>query len=119
MVRESPTRYDGRLAEPIVGASAELEKLWQLSWYEKATLKLDEAINLTKLGVRLTPVLFRITKGIVMRDWKTTVAGVVKAIFSVLTILGVSTGNITEALITAVLVTVADLVQAWLTPDKK
>jgi len=43
----------------------------------------------------------------------------VKAIFSVLTILGVSTGNITEALITAVLVTVADLVQAWLMPDKK
>lgn len=86
---------------------------------ERIVDKVEDAWQTTKLVVVLTPYLFTIIKGYVMKDWKTTISGIVKAIFSVLTIFGVSTGNITEALITAFLWAGAEIVQSIWTPDKK
>lgn len=118
MVRELPTRYEGRFAEPIVGHNQELEKLWQLSWYESVTLQLDSLLKLANLSFRLTPHVLTIAKGAYMKDWKTTVSGVVKAVFSVLTIFGISTGHLTEALVTAFLAAGVEIVQSIFTADK-
>jgi hypothetical protein len=86
---------------------------------ERAIDKIKDAWQITKLVVVLTPHLFTIIKGYFMNNWKTTISGVVKAVFSVLTIFGVSTGHITEALITAFLWAGAEIVQSIFIPDKK
>jgi hypothetical protein len=114
------TPYEGRYAEPIDNtvARAEIEKLWELTDTEKLLLAWEDTKRNVRLITTLTPIIFTIAKGYVMKDWKTTIAGIVKAVFSVLTIFGISTGNITEALITAALFAIADLVQSWLMPDK-
>ena len=118
--RDALTPYEGRYAEPIdntVGR-AEIEKLWELTDTEKLLLAWEDTKRNVRLITTITPIIFTIVKGYVMKDWKTTIAGIVKAVFSVLTIFGISTGNITEALITAALFAIADLVQSWLMPDK-
>ena len=118
--RDALTPYEGRYAEPIDNtvARAEIEKLWELTDTEKLLLAWEDTKRNVRLITTLTPIIFTIAKGYVMKDWKTTIAGIVKAVFSVLTIFGISTGNITEALITAALFAIADLVQSWLMPDK-
>ena len=87
--------------------------------WERVTDKIEDIWTTTKIIAVITPHLFTLFKGYLMKDWKTTVSGVVKAIFSVLTIFGISTGNITEALITAFLAAGVEIVQSILTPDKK
>ncbi len=80
--REGLTRYEGRFAEPIdntVGR-AEIEKLWQLTWWERATLTFDDIAFKTKMVVALTPYMFTLSKGLVMKSWKTTVAALVGAV---------------------------------------
>ena len=86
---------------------------------ERVVDKVEDVWQTTKLVVVLTPYLFTIIKGYVMKDWKTTISGIVKAVFSVLTIFGISTGHITEALITAFLAAGAEIVQSYFMPDKK
>ena len=91
---------------------------YRTTW-ERFTDKVDHIWTTTKIIAVITPHLFTLFKGYLMKDWKTTTTGIVKAIFSVLTILGISTGNITEALITAFLTAAVEIVQSILTPDKK
>ncbi len=117
--REPLTPFDGRYAEPITVGNEEIEKLWEISALERAMLAWEEIKTNTQLVVVLTPVLFTIVRAYIMKDWKTTVTGVVKAVFSVLTIFGISTGNLTEALITAFIAAGVEIVQSILTPDKK
>ena len=87
--------------------------------WERSVDKLEDVWTTTKIIAVITPHLFTLLKGYIMKDWKTTVSGVVKAIFSVLTIFGISTGNITEALITAFIAAGVEIVQSILTADKK
>ncbi len=75
--------------------------------------------KLALLGIKLIPILITIKGSLMLKDWKTTIAGVVKIIFMALTVFGIQTGNITEALVTGVLYGIAEIVQAWYTPDKK
>ncbi len=117
--REPLTPFDGRYAEPITVGNEEIEKLWEIYALERAMLAWEEIKTNTQLVVVLTPVLFTIVRAYIMKDWKTTVTGVVKAVFSVLTIFGISTGNLTEALITAFIAAGVEIVQSILTPDKK
>lgn len=67
----------------------------------------------------LIPALFIIIKGLVMRDPKTTISGIVKAIFLVLSVVGINTGNLTEAMVTGLGYVIAEIYQAVWTPDKK
>lgn len=83
---------------------------------EPITLSLWDKI---RLGPMLLPSLFIITKGLLMKDLKTTISGIVKAIFLILSVFGISTGNLTEALVSAVLWGIAEIYQSIWTPDKK
>lgn len=69
--------------------------------------------------VRLMPYVFQIFRGVMMKDAKTTISGIVKAIFIVLSALGVGTGHLTEAMITGLGYIIADIYQAVWTADKK
>lgn len=70
-------------------------------------------------AVKLIPHIYTIIKGLIVKDWKTTASGVVKAAFFLLGVFGVSTGNVTEALVSAVVYAIVDIIQAWFTADKK
>ena len=72
-----------------------------------------------RLGPMLLPALFIIIKGLTMSDLKTTISGIVRAIFIILSVLGIGTGHVTEALVSACLAGIADVYQAIWTPDKK
>jgi hypothetical protein len=117
--REPPTQYEGRYAEPITTGDSEIEKLWELSTAEKLLLAWHDLKQNTTLVVQLTPILFTTIRGYMFKDWKTTLAGIVKTVFMLLTFFGVSTGNVTEAIVTAAVYGIAELVQAWYTPDNK
>jgi hypothetical protein len=71
-----------------------------------------------KMWYRLIPALFTLSKGIAMRDIKTTISGVIKAGFMLATLFGISTGNLTEAVITGVVYGIVEIYQAFQMPDK-
>jgi hypothetical protein len=71
-----------------------------------------------KMWYRLIPALFTLSKGIAMRDIKTTISGIVKAGFMLATLFGISTGNLTEAVITGVVYGIVEIYQAFQMPDK-
>lgn len=54
-----------------------------------------------------------------MKDIKTTISGVIKAGFMLATLFGISTGNLTEALVTGLTYAVVEIYQAFQIPDKK
>lgn len=91
---------------------------YRTAW-ERITDKVEDIWTTTKIIAVITPHLFTLFKGYIMKDWKTTISGIVKAGFSVLTIFGISTGHITEALITAFLAAGVEIVQSIFTADKK
>lgn len=77
--RDVLTPFDGRYAEPIdntVG-KAEIEKLWQLTASERIGLSIDKMVRVTKLVAGTTPHVFTTISGLIMKNWKTTVAGVI------------------------------------------
>lgn len=77
--RDVLTPFDGRYAEPIdntVG-KAEIEKLWQLTASERIGLSIDKMVRMTKLVAGTTPYMFTTIRGLIMKSWKTTVAGVI------------------------------------------
>jgi hypothetical protein len=78
--REPLTPFDGRYAEPIAETSGELEKLWQLTTAEKAILTYKDLKLKTLLVIALTPHVFTIIKGRLMKNWKTTITGIVGAL---------------------------------------
>lgn len=77
--RDTWTPEEVRYAEQIdntVGR-AEIEKLWQLTPYERITLAVDDTIRIAKLVTGTTPYVFTTLKGLIMKSWKTTVAGII------------------------------------------
>lgn len=77
--RDVLTPFDGRYAEPIdntVG-EGEIEKLWQLTPSERIGLSIDNMVRITKLVAGTTPHMFTTIRGLIMKSWKTTVAGVI------------------------------------------
>lgn len=77
--REPLTRYGGRYAEPLdntVGA-AEIEKLWEPKWYDGILVATADVARVTKLTLGTMPYLFSIIQGAIMKNWKTTVAGII------------------------------------------
>lgn len=124
-VKPRPIQRDDAL-EPINIPDRYLPKILQaidpsqfyigeLSFWEKAKLY----SKITYIAIRLIPYFITIKAGIMFNDWKTTTTGVVKAIFSVLAIFGISTGQVTEGLVLAIGYALADLLQAIFTSDAK
>ena len=74
--RDILTPFDGRFAEPIAG-NGEIEKLWQLTTSERIGLSIDKAVRVTKLVTGTVPHVFTTIRGLIMKSWKTTVAGVI------------------------------------------
>ena len=77
--REPLTPFDGRYAEPIdntVGRS-NVEKLWQPNWYDGILVAAADVARITKLTTGSIPHVFTIIKGLIMKSWKTTVAGII------------------------------------------
>lgn len=79
-VRRGPlTPYDGRYAELIdntVGRG-EIEKLWQPKWYDPILIATADVARVTKMTLGAMPYLFNIIQGAIVKNWKTTVAGIV------------------------------------------
>jgi hypothetical protein len=69
--------------------------------------------------IKLLPHLFTIIRGIIMQDMKTTISGIVKVVFMLATVLGISFGNVTETLVTGVIWGIVEIYQAFNTADKK
>ena len=77
--REPLTPYDGRYAELIdntVGRG-EIEKLWQPKWYDGILIATADVARVTKITLGTMPYLFNIIQGAIVKNWKTTVAGIV------------------------------------------
>ena len=77
--REPLTPYDGRYAELIdntVG-SGEIEKLWQPKWYDGILIATADVARVTKITLGTMPYLFNIIQGAIVKNWKTTVAGII------------------------------------------
>lgn len=53
---------------------------WKLSAWERLTLTVDDVILKTRLVVGLTPYLFQSMVGVQMKNWKTTLTGIIGAI---------------------------------------
>lgn len=53
---------------------------WKLTLWERVTLTIDDVILKTKLVVGITPYLFQSMIGVQMKNWKTTLTGIVGAV---------------------------------------
>ena len=53
---------------------------WKLTAWERVTLTIDDVILKTKLVVGITPYLFQSMIGVQMKNWKTTLTGIIGAI---------------------------------------
>jgi hypothetical protein len=78
--RDVWTPFDGRFAEPIPEDRTEIEKLLKLTLAERAILTYEEVKLKTRIVVLITPHVFTIIRGKVMKNWKTTVTGIIGAI---------------------------------------
>lgn len=77
--REPLTPYDGRYAQAIDNAvgRGEIEKLWQPKWYDGILIATADVARVTKITLGTLPYLFNIIQGAIVKNWKTTVAGIV------------------------------------------
>lgn len=78
--REPLTPFDGRYAEPIPEDRTEIEKLLKLTLAERAILTYEEVKLKTRIAILIAPHVFTIIRGKVMKNWKTTVTGIIGAI---------------------------------------
>jgi len=78
--RDVWTPFDGRFAEPIPQTSEEMDKLWELTLAERAILTYEEVKLKTRIAIMIAPHVFSIIRGKVMKNWKTTVTGIIGAI---------------------------------------
>lgn len=53
---------------------------WKLTLWERVTLTIDDVILKTKSVVGITPYLFQSMIGVQMKNWKTTLTGIIGAI---------------------------------------
>lgn len=103
---ERSLKLEDRLVEPLPVPTPPV--VFELSLWDKI-----------RLGPMLVPALFIIMKGLVMKDLKTTISGVVKVAFQIATIFGLALGNVDESLVTGVLWGIASIYQSFQMPDKK
>jgi hypothetical protein len=78
--RDVWTPFDGRYAEPIPEDRTEIEKLQKLTLAERAILTYEEVKLKTRIAILIAPHVFTIIRGKVMKNWKTTVTGIIGAI---------------------------------------
>lgn len=108
-----PSRYLPKVIDAL--ASWQIYQENEMSLWEKAKYY----AKLSYIAIQLVPYFITIKTGIMFNDWKTTTAGIVKAVFTVLAIFGISTGQVTESLVLAIGYAIADLLQAIFTGDSK
>lgn len=53
---------------------------WKLTLWERVTLTIDDVILKTRLVVGITPYLFQSMIGVQMKNWKTTLTGIIGAV---------------------------------------
>lgn len=75
--RPAPTRYDGLRPGPIEVGNNEVERLWQLTPLENAGLAVDSTLRAMKITAGLMPHVFNTIAGLIVKNWKTTIAAVV------------------------------------------
>ena len=75
--RDVPTPFDGRYAEPIEVGNSDIEKLWQPKWYDGILIATADIARITKLTMGTLPHIYTIIQGAIMKNWKTTVAGII------------------------------------------
>ncbi len=78
--RDVWTPFDGRYAEPIPEDREELDKVAELTLAERAILTYEEVKLKTRIAILIAPHVFTIIRGKVMKNWKTTVTGIIGAI---------------------------------------
>jgi hypothetical protein len=104
-----PLRYRPSQIDVLSNNQASMT-LWQkITFYSKLSL----------LAIKLVPLFINIRIAYMKQDWKTTVTGIVKAIFLVLSLLGLNTGSVSEALVCGACYAIIDLVQSFFTADSK
>ncbi|CAB4141842.1 hypothetical protein UFOVP422_16 [uncultured Caudovirales phage] len=80
-VRRDPlTPFDGRFAEPIPVDRFAIEQTMELTTLERLQLTWLQIKTTTTLVVMLAPHILTIGKGRIMKNWKTTVTGIVGAL---------------------------------------
>lgn len=75
--REVLTPFDGRFAEPIEVDRTPIDEAWQLTPIERVQLTWLQVKTTTVLVAKLSPHLITIGIGRIMKNWKTTITGIV------------------------------------------
>lgn len=75
--REVLTPFDGRFAKPIEVDRTPIDEAWQLTPYERVQLTWLQVKTTTVLVAKLSPHLITIGIGRIMKNWKTTITGIV------------------------------------------
>lgn len=75
--REPLTPFDGRFAEPLPVDRTAIDEAWQLTTLEKIKLTWLQVKTTTTLVALLSPHLITIGIGRIMKNWKTTITGIV------------------------------------------
>ncbi len=75
--REPLTPYDGRFAEPLPVDRTAIEETMKLTTFENIQLTWLQVKTTTVLVVKLTPHIITIGIGRIMKNWKTTITGIV------------------------------------------
>ena len=75
-----PSYVVPRYAEPLPVDRTVIDKLMTLTVWERFTLAIDDGITKVKFYAGLTPHLFQITKGLLMKSWKTTISALIGAL---------------------------------------
>jgi hypothetical protein len=77
-VRRDPlTPFDGRFAELLPVDRTAIEETMRLTTFEKIQLTWLQVKTTVPIVVELTPHLFTIGIGRIMKNWKTTITGIV------------------------------------------
>ena len=71
------TPFDGRFAEPIEVDRTPIDEAWQLTPFERVKLTWLQVKTTTVLVAKLSPHLITIGIGRIMKNWKTTITGIV------------------------------------------
>lgn len=107
-----PTFQAPKLVEPM-------PNVWRNDYLDlTAWEKTKMTAGLSWLAIKSIPLLYTIKQEGGVFSSKTTVAGIIKVIFMLLSVLGISTGHVTEATITAIVWGVVEIYQSYVTPDK-
>lgn len=65
-----------RLQDELPLDRSVIDELMRLSWWERVTLTVDDGLESIKFYAELSLHIFTIGKGIMFKNWKTTLAGI-------------------------------------------